>query len=80
MSDFFICKNIGQTDNGIRIEQRYGADGTPYFCASAKIVLFSVSVPEKTPGPTLEEFGTTAKEARERLDKKLRDFNDSLWL
>lgn len=77
MSDFFICKNIGQTDNGIRIEQRRNTDGTVYFCASAKIVSIFGS---ETQGPTLEGFGTTVEQARERLDKKLSDFNDSLWV
>lgn len=75
----FICKNIGQVDDGVRIEQKRNADGTLYFRASTTITSILGSDPALTQGPTLEGFGTTEEQARERLEKELRDFNDSLW-
>lgn len=75
----FICKNIGQVDDGVRIEQKRDIHGAICFRASTTITSILGSDPALTHGPTLEGFGTTEEQARERLDKKLRDFNDSLW-
>lgn len=74
----FICKNIGQADDGVRIEQKRNTDGTLYFRASTTIRhIFGSDLGEGA--PTLEGFGITEEQARERLEKELRDFNDSLW-
>lgn len=75
----FICKNIGQSDDGIRIEQKRDIHGNPCFVASTTITSIFGSDPALTQGPTLVGIGTTEEQARERLEKELRDFNDSLW-
>jgi hypothetical protein len=75
----FICNNIGQVDDGVRIEQRRDIHGAVCFRASTTITSILGSDPELTSGPTLEAFGVTEESARERLEKELRDFNDSLW-
>lgn len=76
---FIACKNIGQVDDGIRIEHKRSADGVPFFRASTTIRnIFGADLGEGA--PTLEAFGVTEAQARERLDKELKDFNDSLWM
>jgi hypothetical protein len=72
----FICTNIGQVDDDVRVEQRRNTDGSLYWCASAKVTHIFGSPVEAEP---LEGFGTTEAQARERLKAELKDFNDSLW-
>lgn len=73
-----IDKNIGQVDDGVRIEQKRNTDGSLYFRASTTIRnIFGSDLGKGA--PTLEGFGTTEEQARERLDGELRSFNDSLW-
>lgn len=79
MTTAFFCQNIGQVDDGVRIEQKRDINGAICFRASTTITSILGSDPKCTQGPTLEAFGTTEEQARERLDKELRDFNDSLW-
>ena len=79
MTTAFICKNIGQGDDGVRIEQKRDIHGATCFRASTTITSILGSDPAHTVGPTLEGYGTTEEQARERLEKELRDFNDSLW-
>jgi hypothetical protein len=79
MTTGFICKNIGQVDDGVRIEQKRDIHGAICFRASTTITSILGSDPALTQGPTLEGLGVTEKHARERLEKELRDFNDSLW-
>lgn len=79
MTTAFICQNIGQVDDGVRIEQKRDIHGAICFRASTTITSILGSDPAHTQGPTLEGFGTTEEQARERLAKELRDFNDSLW-
>jgi len=69
----FICSNIGQNDDGVRVEQL--PDGT--FKAWTKITHIFGSEVDAAP---LEGFGGTEAGARAALEKELRDFNDSLWL
>lgn len=76
---YFLCNNIGQIDDGVKIEQKTDIHGKPCFRAFTTITSILGSDPELTQGPTLEGFGTTEEEARERLAKELREFNDSLW-
>lgn len=72
----FVCDNIGQDDDGIRVEQRRNTDGTLYWCATTKVThIFGMPV-ESDP---LEGFGATEQQARERLAAELRRFNNSLW-
>jgi hypothetical protein len=71
-SDF----NIGQVDDGVRIEQRRNTDGSMYWRATTRVTHVFGSPIE---GGELEGFGTTEAQARERLDAELRSFNDSLW-
>lgn len=74
----FLCKNIGQVDDGVRMEQKRNTDGTLYFRASTVVrCIFGSDLGEGA--PTLEGFGTTEEQARERLEKELSEFNDSLW-
>jgi len=75
-----IDKNVGQVDDGVIVEKKRNTDGTFYFRASTTITSILGSDPELTHGPTLEGFGTTEEQARERLEKELKDFNDSLWV
>lgn len=75
----FICRNIGQVDDGVRIEHKRNTDGSYYYRASTTITSILGSDPAHTQGPTLEGFGTTEAQARERLADELRKFNDSLW-
>lgn len=78
MTTAFICKNIGQVDDGVRIEPKRDLHGAPCFRASTTIRhIFGSDLGEGA--PTLEAFGTTEEQARKRLEKELRDFNDSLW-
>lgn len=73
-----IDKNIGQVNDGMTVEQKRNTDGTLYYRASTTIRnIFGSDLGEGA--PTLEGFGTTEELARERLEKELRDFNDSLW-
>lgn len=73
-----ICKNVGQVDDGVRIEQKRNTDGTLYFRAWTVIrYIFGSEMGEGA--PMIEAFGTTEQQARERLDQELRSFNDSLF-
>jgi hypothetical protein len=72
-----MSQNIGQVNDGVRVEQKRNTDGTTYFRAWTVIrYIFGSEVGGE---PTCEGFGTTEEQARDRLDKSLRDFNDSLW-
>jgi len=74
--DVFVCSNIGQNDDGVRVEQRRNTDGTLYYRAWTRITHIFGSAVGAAP---LEGFGLTEQQACTRLDKALRDFNDSLW-
>lgn len=71
-----IDHNIGQVDDGIRIERKRNVDGTFYYRAFTRVTHIFGSEIE---GGNLEGFGVTEEQARERLGKELRNFNDSLW-
>jgi len=72
----FVCTNIGQCDDGVKVEQERNTDGTYYFRASSRIThVFGSEIQ----GGECEGFGTTEQQARERLADDLRKFNDSLW-
>jgi len=73
----FICGNIGQVDDGVRVEQRRNTDGSLYWCATTQITHVFGSEIQMDP---LEAFGATPEQARGRLEKELKDFNDSLWV
>jgi len=77
--DIHIDKNIGQTDDGIRVEQKRNTDGSTYFRAWTKIMTIFGSEINGGEGYVIEGFGVTEEQARERLDIELRKFNDSLW-
>lgn len=75
----FISTNIGQVDNGVDVEVRRNTDGSSYYRASTKITHIFGSEINNGEGYLIEAFGTTKEQACQRLDKELRDFNDSLW-
>lgn len=70
------CGNIGQSVGGVTIEHLRNTDGTMYYKASTRVTHIFGSPIE---AGECEGIGTTPEQARERLDKELRDFNDSLW-
>lgn len=74
----FICTNIGQVDDGVTIERKRNTDGSFYFRASTVITnIFGSDL--RDGAPTIEGFGVSEEQARERLSVELRKFNDSLW-
>jgi len=75
---FFIDKNIGQVDDGVRIEHKRNTDGTMYYLAST-VIRHILGSDLGEGAPTIEGFGETEEQARERLEVELRKFNDSLW-
>lgn len=76
--DAFICQNIGQVDDGVKVVRCRNTDGTFYFKATT--VITHVLGSDLGPGaPTLEGFGPTEAVARARLTEELKKFNDSLW-
>ncbi len=76
MNTAFICKNIGQVDDGVRIAKIKDVYGNEAFSASTRIRHVFGSPINMDP---IVAHGTTEEQARERLEKELRDFNDSLW-
>ncbi len=74
--DAFICNNIGQNDDGVEVIEFTDALGKKAFKASTRITHLFGSPINMDP---IEAFGLTEQEARERLAKELRSFNDSLW-
>ena len=72
----FVCGNIGQVDDGVRVEQKRNVDGSSYWCAETTIThIFGFPVDAEP----LRGYGNTEQQARERLDAELKRFNDSLW-
>lgn len=76
MTTAFICQNIGQVDDGVRIGRIRDVYGNEAFSASTTIRHVFGSPINMDP---IVAYGTTEEQARERLAKELRDFNDSLW-
>lgn len=71
-----VSGNIGQVDDGVRVERKRNTDGTHYWCAETTITHIFGYPCEAEP---LRGYGTTEQQARERLDAELKKFNDSLW-
>lgn len=74
-----IDQNIGQCDDGVRVEQRRNTDGSTYWRASTKITHIFGGEINDGQGMELEGFGMTEAQARERLEQELKRFNESLW-
>ena len=75
-----IDKNIGQVSAGIQYEEKKDMHGKKCYRAFTVITSIFGCDPDCFSGPTLEGFGVTKEQARERLAEEERKFNDSLFV
>jgi hypothetical protein len=69
--------NIGQNDSGVTVREITNGHGQHYFEASTTIThLFGQEISGSCP---IIGIGATRELAIERLQKELKEFNDSLW-
>jgi hypothetical protein len=68
--------NIGQNTGGVSVEEITNCHGQHYFRASTTVThLFGMKIHA---APTVG-IGATREIAIERMQQKLKEFNDSLW-